>query len=131
MLNNYSFSSDFGIIQNDLLFKINHRLDEKDVQIRQLDSAYQILKVNGQQQTSTMNNISTITNKLEDEISRKDQEIRDLNSEISGVKDYSHIASLNLFGLDKMYGFGLTGWETPLYNLMFSVVTKKRKRLYV
>lgn len=125
MLNNYSFSSDFGIIQNDLLFKINHRLDEKDAQIRQLDSAYQILKMNGQQQTSAMNNISTITNKLEDEISQKDQEIRDLNSEISGVKDFSHIATLNLFGLDQMYGFGLTGWKTELYNLMFSVVIKK------
>jgi len=125
MLNNFSFSSDFGIVQNALLFKINKRLDEKDNQIRQLDSVYEILKVNEQQQTSALNNISTTTNKLEDQIVQKDEEISNLNLEISGMKDYSHIATLNLFGLDKMYGSMFTGWKTELYNLMSSVVLRK------
>jgi len=65
--------------------------------------------------------------KINKRLDEKDEEIKKLNDDISGVKNYSHVAMLDLYGVEQEYGYPLTGWKTELYNLMESVLEKKKE----
>ena len=126
MFNEYAFTEDFGIIENTQLDKIFKRLDEKDKQIKNLDSTFKNLQMDSKEKSEALKTISGNVKFLENENSAKDQEIKNLNNQIIGIKDYSNIALLNLNGIEKVYSPEFGGWETELYNLMNSVIATNK-----
>ncbi len=131
MFNEYAFTEDFGIIENIQLNKIYKRLDEKDIQIKNLDSSFKNLESDSKEKSKALNSISGTMKNMEDEISIKDQQIKNLNFQIIGIKDYSNIARLNLNGLEKVYGPEFSGWQTELYNLMNSVIVLNKSKMAI
>lgn len=59
---------------------------------------------------------------IKQRLDKKDQEIKNLNQNVTDLKNYSHVAMLNLKGVELEYGYDFTGWKTELYNLMESVL---------
>lgn len=122
MFSKYAFTEDFGIIENSQLNKINIRLDEKDKQIKNLDSTFKNIQTESEQKSEVLKNLSDNVKILENDNLNKDQQIIELNNQIIGVRDYSNIALLDLNGIEKTYSSMFVGWKTELYNLMSSVI---------
>lgn len=129
MLSAYAFSEDFGIIENEQLGKINKRIDEKELQIKLLDSTLTNIQTDAKFKTQTINALSASVVEMQRKDSLKDKEIIKLNKEVIGIKGYSNIAKLDIWGLEVHLGYGLIGGETELSILMKKILEQKSNRL--
>jgi hypothetical protein len=126
LFSSYAFTEEFGIIENEQLEKINKRLDEKDAEIKSLKSEMLSVEEDGKKKNKTINSLTEVVGKMQTENALKDVEIKRLNSEVRGIKDYSDIAQLDALGLKQRWGSGITGWQTELYRLMNQVIIEKK-----
>ena len=91
MLKEYAFTDEFGIIQNAQLNKIYKRLDEKDIQIKLLDSSFNEFKKDANDKSTTLKNLSSTISNMQIENAKKDQEIK-------GIKEYANVAEMDMYG---------------------------------
>ena len=122
LLKEYAFTEDFGIIENDQLEKISKRLDEKDIEIKNLKSNIVKIEVDATKKDQTIGSLSEIVSNMQKENLQKESEIKSLNKEVVGIKDYGNVANLDDLGVEKRYGDMFTGWKTDLYTLMEQVI---------
>lgn len=125
LLNTYAFTEEFGIIENEQLEKINKRLDEKDLEIKSLKTGMTIIEEDAKKKSETINSLSDVVSRMQTENAEKDLELKKLNGEVRGIKDYASIAELDELGLKMRYDETITGWQTELYKLMIQVISEE------
>ena len=128
LLSEYAFTKDFGIIENSQLDLIIKSLDQKDLQIKKLDSSLINVESDAKEKGEIIKNLSVSVKKLQEESQLKDKELTNLKKGVSDIKDYASVARLNLFGLEHTYAYPLK-FETELSNLMEKAIYVKSNQV--
>jgi hypothetical protein len=74
---------------------------------------------------STINMLNTSVRNLEQQNFLKDKQIEKLNNDVNGIKNYSHVAELDIWGLGRLKGGNTISITNPTNRLMKNILEQK------
>jgi tetratricopeptide (TPR) repeat protein len=102
-------------------------IENEDNSLTAIPKFYEELK----KRDSTIAYLTTTVNTLQIENGIKNQEIKKLDQNISNLRSYSHMAKLDIYGLEFHVGYGLKGGETSLSLLMKNILETKENKTFI